>query len=237
MAVTVTITVDGNDYGFDFSDSRIDIDAAVQNLDVSDLWTAIKQAQADQDGIIYDQVAVAEGLTELSTGISTFITVNLLDVWEINTLRSSGKFQVQGGNLVRNDGEDPFRDNPLITYINNLSQAGVVTTVSTGSGLSSEQDATLTSINSKLGTPSATVSDDIAALPTATENADALLGRNIAGGSSTGRTVTQALRPNRNRIDQSDTEVTVYEEDDTTISHTYTVTRVDRDQISNADPD
>ena len=64
----------------------------------------------------------------------------------------------------------------------------------------------------------------LAALPTANENADALLGRNIAGGSSVGRTVTQALRALRNKIAIAAGIMTVYEEDDTTPDWTGAVT-------------
>lgn len=126
MAVIYTATVGGLDYGFDFADQRIDVDALITTCDATNLWTAIKDAQGSVEGVVYSQVATAEGLTALSTGISTFLTISLLDTWEINTLKPSGKFEIAGGNVVRADEEDPFRDNPLITYINNLSQAGVV---------------------------------------------------------------------------------------------------------------
>ena len=126
MAVTYTTTVDGFDYGFDFDDQRIDIDVGVVNIDVINLYTAIKEAQASEVGIVYPQIGRGEGRTVLSGSISTFLTVSLLDNWEVNTLQTSGNLQVSGGNLVRADESDPFRDNPLITYINNLSQAGVV---------------------------------------------------------------------------------------------------------------
>lgn len=149
MAVVLTVTVDSYDYGFDFVDSRIDIDASLDSVNVNKLWDAIQEAMAHEQGVIYDVIATAEGTTTLSAGIATFLTVSLQDQWEINTLKSSGKFQVEGGNLVRADEEDPFRDNPLITYINNLSQAGIIATVATGSGLSSEQDAAISAIKAK----------------------------------------------------------------------------------------
>jgi hypothetical protein len=133
MAVDYTTTVDGKDYGFDFEDTRIDIDATVASLDVEDLYTAIKDAQASIVGIAYETIANGEGLATLSTGIQTFLTVTLLTTWEVNTLKTSGKFEVRGGNLIRQDGADPFRDNPLITYIAFLSQAGVLATGSGGS--------------------------------------------------------------------------------------------------------
>lgn len=126
MAVIYTAIIGGFSYGFDFEDQRIDIDALLTTVDANNLWDSIQEAQASSEGIPFDQVAIAEGLTPLSTGISTFLTVALLDNWEIKTLKTSGKFEIAGGNVVRADGSDPFRDNPLITYINNLSQAGVV---------------------------------------------------------------------------------------------------------------
>lgn len=128
MAVIYTATIGGNDYGFDFSDQRIDIDSSLDSLDVADLYEAIKEAQASLQGIPYSTIANGEGLATLSVGIQTFLTVTLFDSWEINTLKTSGKFEVAGGNLIRDDGNDPFRDNPLITYLNFLSQAGIVAT-------------------------------------------------------------------------------------------------------------
>lgn len=64
------------------------------------------------------------------------------------------------------------------------------------------------------------------AIPTPAENADGLLGRNIAGGSNSGRIVTEALQFLRNRWtrDINSGSMTVYEEDDTTVSWTSTIT-------------
>ena len=64
--------------------------------------------------------------------------------------------------------------------------------------------------------------------PTAIENADALLDRNMATGTDSGsptvRTVRQALRFLRNKWSISGTTLTVTKEDDTTASFTATVT-------------
>jgi hypothetical protein len=145
MGVAYIATVGGMEYGFDFEDQRIDVDDRVTRLSVYDLYAAIKDAQDSEPGISYPVIADASGLDELSEGITTFITVKLFG-WEVNTLKVSGKFEVAGGNLIRSDGQDPFRDNPLITYINFISQAGVRATFSTGSGLSAEQNAKLMAI-------------------------------------------------------------------------------------------
>jgi len=75
------------------------------------------------------------------------------------------------------------------------------------------------------------------ALSAAQEVADAVLARNIAGGSSTGRTVTEALRFLRNKFTVSGTSLTVYQEDDTTVSWTSTVsTSATAEPITGSDP-
>jgi hypothetical protein len=57
------------------------------------------------------------------------------------------------------------------------------------------------------------------ALPTANENADALLARSINGGASTGRIVKDALKAMRNKVDvSSGSTMDVYEADDTTLA-------------------
>jgi len=67
--------------------------------------------------------------------------------------------------------------------------------------------------------------------------ADALLGRNVSGGSSTGRTVKQALHFIRNKWVVSGATLTVYDTDDTTSSWTASVTgTAGADPITGNDP-
>lgn len=76
-----------------------------------------------------------------------------------------------------------------------------------------------------------------AAIGTKEDIADALLGRNIAGGSSTGRLVKEALYILRNKSSESAGTLTVYGTDDTTASWTATVTRdVALGAVSTFDP-
>ena len=83
-------------------------------------------------------------------------------------------------------------------------------------------------------------SAEVLAVPTAAENADALLARNIAGGSNGGRDVTSALRVLRNRVDLTPagapTVATVYAEDDTTPVWTATVGTSARDALVSVNP-
>lgn len=74
-------------------------------------------------------------------------------------------------------------------------------------------------------------------IPTAVENADALLGRNVSGGSSTGRTVKQAFHFIRNKWVVAAGTLTVYDTDDTTSSWTAAVTGTPgADPVTGNDP-
>jgi hypothetical protein len=97
----------------------------------------------------------------------------------------------------------------------------------------------------RLGAPAgASVSADIAAmdasiltLPTDAQNADKLLGRNLAGGSDGGRVVRDALRALRNKADTQAATLTVYEEDDATVAWTGAlITDPAADPIVQVDP-
>lgn len=73
-------------------------------------------------------------------------------------------------------------------------------------------------------------------IPTTAQIADKVLGRNQAGGSDGGRTVTSALRALRNKVVIDGSTITVYEEDDVTVAWSGTVTRADLDALQTVDP-
>ena len=89
-----------------------------------------------------------------------------------------------------------------------------------------------------LGLASADLDAQLAALPTATENADALLNRDMSAVSDTNsRSPLNALRHIRNKWSVSGTTLTVTKEDDTTTAWTATVTtNAGADPITGSDP-
>jgi hypothetical protein len=96
-----------------------------------------------------------------------------------------------------------------------------------------------TNLDAAVSTLATQVSVD--ALPTAIENADALLNRDMATGTDSGsssvRTVRQALRFIRNKWSISGTTLTVCKEDDSTASWTSEVTgTAAADPITASDP-
>jgi hypothetical protein len=112
-------------------------------------------------------------------------------------------------------------------YLDNLSGGAVALA-------SSILDAS--GIRAALGLASANLDTQLGALPTANENADALLERNVAGGSSTGRKVKEALYFLRNRWTVSGGNLVVYGVDDTTSAWTAVVSQSAGDPVSEVNP-
>jgi hypothetical protein len=139
MAVAFSTTVSGYTYQFDWLNEFIYTDASQDDISVEELYTAIKRAQGSVQGVPHPEIATASGLDELSDGVQTFITVRIFREWEIRSLKTSGKVTTQGGNIIKDNRKDPFFDDGSIFYVAFFSQAGVKTTVATGSGVT-EQD-------------------------------------------------------------------------------------------------
>lgn len=104
--------------------------------------------------------------------------------------------------------------------------AVLVDTDSTIPGLvAALNDLSLADVRTAVGLSSANLDTQLAALPTATENADALLNRDMSAVSDTNaRTPLNALRFLRNNWSVSGTTLTVTKEDDSTSAWTATLT-------------
>ena len=92
-------------------------------------------------------------------------------------------------------------------------------------------------MDSSVGAAAAdTLTASALAADAANEIADAIINRNISGGSSTGRTVKQALHFLRNKWSISAGTLTVTDTDDTTTSWTATVSTTAGNPVSTVDP-
>lgn len=103
--------------------------------------------------------------------------------------------------------------------------------------LDTEIAAILAAVDTEVAAIIATLASGVA-LTAAERNAvaDALLARNVAGGSSTGRTVKQAFYALRNRVAISAGTMTVYQVDDSTSDWTAAVTTAAGNPLSEIDP-
>lgn len=106
------------------------------------------------------------------------------------------------------------------TGLSTLDAAGVRSAVGLASA---NMDTQLAAIAGYIDTEVAAILAAVGALPTAVQNADALLGRNVAGGSSTGRLVKEAFYALRNKWTSVAGVYSVYQTDDTTVSWTSTL--------------
>lgn len=138
------------DWVFDFDEEIISCSPLVSTLTIQELINACRKAECSDLGISYLKICDAGGKNYLDTdaGIQVGITVQLLGNWVIYSEKDSGVFRVLGGNLVQVGGGDPFAPNPDITYVNILSAASTVVSVSSGSGLSTEEHNKLMSVPS-----------------------------------------------------------------------------------------
>ena len=163
MAVTYTYSGSDDDIVFDFTNEEINVGNGFDDLDIQELVNAIREAEYSETGITFDKIGDASGKNDLdaANGVQVGITLELLGDWVVYTEKVAGTFKVWGGNLLQTGGGDPFKENPLVTYINILSAASTIVTVSTGSGLSAAQNTQLMATLTKDSTVDSTTLEEI----------------------------------------------------------------------------
>lgn len=130
-------------FTFDFVTSSIDVDSGFVTVSCIDLYNAIKEAQASQEGIIYDKIATASGLQDLGGGVLVGITVELLANWQLNFPAGNYIAKVSGGNLVGGPGGDPIAYSAGVQTL--LIQSAASTVVNTSGGGSDPWDSVIES--------------------------------------------------------------------------------------------
>jgi len=186
-------------YDYDFSLKIIDIPVAIKAVDVLDLIRDIRQAEATETGIRYGQIASASGNEELDAGVAVGITVNLLDDWQIRFAAGAYIAKVSGGNLVGGIEGDPVAYSAEVQVLLIQSAASTTVSVSTGSGLSPEQDATLTDISNNTGN----IPADVWGTTDAQKMIEDILGKAV--------------------ISPDDLHVTIYNRSDNSVSHEFDI--------------
>lgn len=127
-------------FTFDFEASLIYIDEGVPDVLCIPLYTAIKLAQASEEGIIHDRIAKGSGLTVLGPGVQEGITVKLLGMWQLKFPAGNYIARVAGGNLVGGPGGDPIAYSPGVQTL--LIQSAASTVVTEGGSMpTAEQNA------------------------------------------------------------------------------------------------
>jgi hypothetical protein len=131
-------------YDYDFTNKIIDIPFGITDVLVQTLLSDIRDAEATAQGVAYGQIASASGGESLGSGVSVGITVNLLDSWQVRFAAGNYIAKIAGGNLVGGLAGDPVAYSTGVQVLLLQSAASTVVSITTGSGLSAQQDATLT---------------------------------------------------------------------------------------------
>jgi len=143
---------------FDHAAFLINITNPQNTLSCQDLINAIRDEEASATGVDYPQIATASGKEDLGSGVAVGITVNLLEPWQVKFWAGNYIAKISGGNLVGGLAGDPVAYSAGVQVLLVQSAASTVVTLSTGSGLSTEEH------------------DKLFAVPSADNNAEAVWG-------------------------------------------------------------
>lgn len=122
-------------FTFDFSASKIDVDAGVTDVDCAAVYSAIKVAQASEEGIIYDQIGSGSGLNTLGPGVQVGLTVEILGAWQLRFPAGNYIARIAGGNLIGGPGGDPIAYTAGVQTL--LIQSAASTVVTAGGSVPS----------------------------------------------------------------------------------------------------
>lgn len=121
---------------FDFYNSIIEVPSSDTTLTMQYLINEIRDNEDElTPGIAYNKIADASGKEDLGGGVSTAITVRLLDSWRVRFEARAELTQctISGGNLVGGPGGNPIAPSANTQVLNLSSAAGVIATPTTSS--------------------------------------------------------------------------------------------------------
>jgi len=122
-------------FTFDFLASKIDVDSGVADIDCATLYSAIKRAQASEEGIIYDRIGRGSGLNTLGPGVQVGLTVEVLGNWQLRFPAGNYIARIAGGNFIGGPGGDPIAYTAGVQTL--LIQSAASTVVTMGAGVPS----------------------------------------------------------------------------------------------------
>jgi hypothetical protein len=171
----------------DWTNKQIQILSPQTDVLVQDLVDFIRTEEAGNTGITFDQIVQASGKDSLGGVVSTGITCNLLDNWQLKFWSGSYVATISGGNLIGGLAGDPVAYTAGVQVV--IIQSAASTIVISGSGIT-QQDK-----------------DDII---------DGVWERVITGTTSAEDVVLELRRLTGNDVTKSGDIITIYEEDGVT---------------------
>lgn len=111
---------------FDHVNRHILIPVADANpVTVDTIRDACRVEEASEVGSMDENIVSNSGLAELSPGILTPLTMELINNWQVSFI-GSGDVEVQEGNIIGGLAGDPFVHNAGIYMKYNVAQFGIV---------------------------------------------------------------------------------------------------------------
>lgn len=100
---------------FDFIQEIATISDDRDSVTVQEIVDCSRDVEEETIGLQFKRIIDAEGKISFGTGgLTTSITATLLEGWRIATAKTSGRFDIIEGNLVRWDGTDVYVPNTLV---------------------------------------------------------------------------------------------------------------------------
>jgi hypothetical protein len=125
----------------DYTDFSVHVDSPQVDVVIQDLLNDIRTAEATEQGITHMIICDGTGKASLGGGVEVGITLKLIDPWQLEFYAGDYRATISGGNLVTDRA-----DGNVIKWIVNGPQieilraaSATIATVSTGSGLSTEE--------------------------------------------------------------------------------------------------
>lgn len=123
---------------FDFYNSIIEVPSPDTNLELQYLINQIRDAEDELNpGLNFNKIADSSGKDDLGGGVTTAITVRLLDNWRVRFEARSGPSTIQatitGGNLVGGPGGNTIAPSAFTQVVQLSSASGVIATPTTAS--------------------------------------------------------------------------------------------------------
>jgi hypothetical protein len=124
-----------------FEDETILASSDVSVLEGPDLLDAIEAAGDSTHGRTFPIIAATSGRqNQVADGSrKSPIAIELNGSWTVGSVKTSGEFQIIDVVILRADAEDFLDVNPLCAYKYLAPERGTIVTVSSGSGLSTEE--------------------------------------------------------------------------------------------------
>lgn len=186
----------------DYTNKQIQVLSPQTDILVQDLVDFIRAEEAGNTGITFDQIVQASGKDSLGGVVSTGITCNLLDNWQLKFWSGSYVATISGGNLIGGIAGDPVAYTAGVQVV--IIQSAASTIVITGSGIT-EQDKT--------------------------EIIEGVWGRVLVGSTTTEQAILDLRRITGNKVTKSGDTITIFEEDGITPWRQYSLSGGGRQQI------